>query len=318
MPEFVQSDLLAAQTISVHFPNIYDREEFARKLGLKLSGETHSIWYPPREDRKWKRKEESQPVEPGRYPVYIVSKGRWDSRLTARALDLLGIPYQIVVEECEYEKYAAVIDTKNILRLPFSNLGKGSIPARNWIWEHSLSIGAKRHWILDDNIRSFYLVNRNRKEPITDFNPFVPVEKFTDFYRNVGMSGMNYKFFVPDRVKMPAFYLNTRVYSCILINNSFPERWRGIYNEDTDLSLRFLKAGWCTVLFNHISTNKIVTMHMKGGNTDTLYQGDGRLEMARSLKKQHPDLVTISRKWGRWQHHVDYSSFRNMRLVPAQ
>jgi hypothetical protein len=43
---------------------------------------------------------------------------------------------------------AAVIDPKKILVLPFSNLGQGGIPARNWVWEHSISIGAKRHWIL--------------------------------------------------------------------------------------------------------------------------------------------------------------------------
>lgn len=58
---------------------------------------------------------------------------------------------------------------------------------------------------------------------------------------------------------------------------------------------------------------------MKGGNTDELYKQDdkfdGRLEMAKSLQKQHPDIVTIKRKWGRWQHHVDYSSLRKNRLI---
>lgn len=55
-------------------------------------------------------------------------------------------------------------------------------------------------------------------------------------------------------------------------------------------------------------------MTMKGGNTDELYRGDGRLKMAQSLQKQHPDLVTVTRKFGRWQHQVDYRRFRNNRL----
>jgi hypothetical protein len=40
-----------------------------------------------------------------------------------------------------------------------------------------------------------------------------------------------------------------------------------------------------------------------------LYQADGRLLMAQSLQEQHPDVTTIVRKYGRWQHEVDYSRF---------
>jgi len=90
------------------------------------------------------------------YPIYIISKGRWESRLTSKALEKMHVPYHIVVEPQEYKNYAAVIDSKKILVLPFSNLGQGSIPARNWVWEHSISVGAEWHWILDDNIRDFY------------------------------------------------------------------------------------------------------------------------------------------------------------------
>ena len=88
-----------------------------------------------------------------RYPVYIISKGRWESRLTAKALEKINVPYHIVIEPQEYENYAAVIDSNKIYVLPFSNLGQGSIPARNWVWEHAISSGAERHWILDDNIK---------------------------------------------------------------------------------------------------------------------------------------------------------------------
>jgi hypothetical protein len=67
-------------------------------------------------------------IDPG-YPVYIISKGRWESRHTARALERMKMPYSIVVEPQEYDNYAAVIEPRNILVLPFSNLGLGSIPA---------------------------------------------------------------------------------------------------------------------------------------------------------------------------------------------
>jgi hypothetical protein len=43
---------------------------------------------------------------------------------------------------------------------------------------------------------------------------------------------------------------------------------------------------------------------MKGGNTDQLYAGDGRLEMARSLERNWPYVVETKRKYQRPQHHV--------------
>ena len=59
---------------------------------------------------------------------------------------------------------------------------------------------------------------------------------------------------------------------------------------------------------------KSTTMTMKGGNTP-YYQGDGRWKMADELRRKHPDVVRITRKWGRWQHHVDYRQFKNNRLI---
>jgi hypothetical protein len=104
-----------------------------------------------------------------------------------------------------------------------------------------------------------------------------------------------------------------------LIKNDLPYRWRGRYNEDTDLSLRCLKGGWCTVLFNAFLADKITTMVMTGGNTESLYLlpdgRDGRLLMAQSLQQQHPDVVKITRKWNRWQHQVDYRPFKHNRLI---
>src|SRR5262245_27686762 len=121
-----------------------------------------------------------------RYPVYIISKGRWESRITARYLDRMNMPYSIVVEPQEAEAYAAVIDPKKIRVLPFSNLGQGSFPARNWVWEDSIAQGAARHWILDDNIRGFYRYNRNLKIMAGSGTIFWIAEEFVDRYENVG------------------------------------------------------------------------------------------------------------------------------------
>jgi hypothetical protein len=250
-----------------------------------------------------------------RYPVYVVSKGRWESRFTVRALEAANVPYRIVIEPQEYFYYAAVVDPAKILVLPFAELGLGSIPARNWIWEHSIAEGHKRHWILDDNISYFARFHRNRRYICRNSATFRAAEDFVDRYENVALAGMQYFMFAPIKVKHEKpFDLNTRIYSCILIDNALPFRWRGRYNEDTDLSLRVLKAGYCTVLFYAFLADKNATMRMKGGNEE-LYRGSGRLEMARSLLAQHPDVVSVISHWGRPQHHVDYRPFKSNALV---
>lgn len=254
-----------------------------------------------------------------KYPIYIISKGRWKSRQTSRALEKMNVPYRIVIEPQEYEQYSSVIDSEKILQLPFSNLGKGSIPARNWVWEHSISEGHKRHWILDDNIARFFRLHRHQKTRVRSDVCFTVTEDFTDRYLNVALSGLQYDTFAPAWNKQKPFRMNTRIYSCILIKNDIPFRWRGRYNEDTDLSLNVLKTGWCTILMQAFLCKKTQTMTMKGGNTDELYKQDdrfdGRLEMAKSLQKQHPDVVSIKRKWNRWQHEVDYRPFKNNKLI---
>jgi hypothetical protein len=316
MPEFVQPENREHDSITVYFRTEDDRKAFMALVGADPHRQ-RGIWFPMKERRAY-TEERTVTLEPGRYPIYVISKGRADTRLTSKALEQLGLPYRIVVEPQEVEAYTAHIDRAKILTLPFSNLGEGSIPARNFCWEHSISEGHRRHWILDDNLRNFARLNRNENRKVVNENPFVPCEEFVDRYTNVALAGMQYRGFASDKDALPPYRLNTRIYSCILIDNRLPFRWRGRYNEDTDLSLRALKAGYCTVLFNAYLIDKAATMTMTGGNTDELYADDGRMQMAESLREQHPDCVAVTEKWGRPQHHVDYSMFKGNRLVRVE
>jgi len=237
-----------------------------------------------------------------RYPVYVISKGRHDCCLTARFLIEDGVPFRLVVEPQEAHLYAQEFGTEILEVLPFSNLGKGSIPARNWCWDHSVRSGAARHWILDDNIRKMWRWNCGKRIPMRSGPAFEASEAFIDRYENIAIGGLNYSFFA--RTKLPPFFLNVHVYSCLCIRNDLPNRWRGRYNEDTDLCLQVLADGWCTVLMNAFLIEKMPTMTMKGGNMTQLYKGDGRLKMARSLERQWPGVVTVGRLFKRPQHRV--------------
>lgn len=249
-----------------------------------------------------------------KYPIYIISKGRWDKQLTARSLDLMGIKYNVVVEPSEYGDYCKFIDKSLLITLPFDNLGQGSIPARNFVLSHAKKSGHKRHWILDDNINGFGYQKGGRRINATNGDMFRMCEDFVDRYNNIPLAGIRYRFH-HNYVKSP-YYLNTRIYSCILIDNDINHQWRGKYNEDTDLSLRVLKDGMCTMLFTWCYCNKAGTMSMKGGNTDAIYnETNNRKEFAESLMEQHPDVVKVVWRYNRWHHDVDYSMFRNNKLI---
>lgn len=264
------------------------------------------------------------------FPIYIPSKGRADSRLTMKALTHMGIPFFVVVEEQEHDLYAAVLDpaTATILILDpeyqrtyetcdllGDSKSKGPGPARNFIWDHSIAAGASWHWVMDDNIRGFYRYNRNRKVSVDTGAIFVCMEDFCLRYTNVAMAGPYYDFLVPTIIKQYPLILNTRVYSCNLIRNDVPYRWRGRYNEDTDLSLRMLKDGWCTIQFRAFLQKKMATQKVKGGNTGAFYAAEGTWAKSRMQYVLHPDVTRMVRRYDRWHHCVDYRPFKSNRLM---
>lgn len=240
-----------------------------------------------------------------KYPIYIPSKGRTDKCLTARCLIKDDVPFHLVIEQQEYDQYAAQFGEDCLLVLPFSNQGS-VIPARNWIKAHATEAGHERHWQIDDNVRGFQRLYKSTRIPCHSALALYAVEQFTDRYSNIAISGMNYRFFLYTGGRFPPFYINRRVYSISLILNELPFKWRGRYNEDVDLCLQVLNHDWCTVLVNVFFGNKVRTMTMSGGNTDEIYQGDGRLKMARSLQARWPQYVKVVYKWGRPQHSVNW------------
>lgn len=262
------------------------------------------------------------------FPLFIVSKGRAQSRLTAKALERMRVPYRIVVEAQERDEYAAMIDPAKVLVLDpqyqldydaCDNLGmtksKGPGPARNFVWDLAVAEGHAWHWVMDDNIRDFRRLLRNRKILCADGTPFRVMEDFCLRYRNVAMAGPNYATFCPSKYKFPPFITNTRIYSCNLIRNDTPYRWRGRYNEDTDLSLRMLKDGWCTVQFDAYLQTKTATQQLKGGNTAEFYAKEGTMAKSQMQVRLHPDVSRMAWKFGRWHHHVDYRPFAVNRLL---
>lgn len=251
-----------------------------------------------------------------KYPLFVPTKGRWESCYTIKALEKIGIPYKAVIERQEYDQYAAIIKPENIIILPHQN--EGLVRTRNWIWDYAQNeLKTPYFWTFDDNIGTFFRFNKGMRIEVSDGTFLRIIEDFIDRYENIALAGMHYKMFaitsLTNCIDKP-FLLNTRVYSNMLIRTDIPFRNRGFYNDDTDLCLQVLSAGFCTILFYAFLIDKKTTMTVKGGMTPH-YQGDGRLKMAQELQQRWPQYVKITHKWGRWQHQVDYRPFKNNKLV---
>jgi len=275
-------------------------------------------------------------------PVYIVSKGRADTSYTSRSLARMKVPHYIIIEPQDYESYDESLyklgtrDYVTLVVAPFSNHGDGPGRARNFAWDHAIALGAKKHWVMDDNIQDFYRLHMNERIRVESGIIFKAAEDFVDRFENVPISGFQYRFFIAPNQSYPPFVVNTRIYSCLLISNDCKHRWRGRYNEDTDICLRVLKDGDCTIQFNAFLQGKAATQTVKGGNTQEFYHVEGNLDKTKwrdgqlnatgtvnksqMLVDMHPDVARVVWKYGRWHHYVDYTPFqkREVDLNPDQ
>lgn len=251
-----------------------------------------------------------------RYPIFIPSKGRWEYRWTMKAFDNIGVDYQVVVEPQQFDNYAEYIPVDRLICLPHQD--RGLVVTRNWVWDYAQAQGYEKFWTFDDNIESFWRFNHNSKARIRTPNFLSAIEDWAGRYQNVPIIGMHYYMFIKSRYNKsnegrPVSF-NTRVYSNMLIETAAPFRNRGFFNDDTDLCLQALSAGYCTALFNAFLVKKRVTMSQTGGMTP-YYMDDGRYKMARELADRWPGLVKITKRWGRYQHYVDYRPFRGNKLI---
>jgi TET-Associated Glycosyltransferase len=276
----------------------------------------------------------SEPVLDPRFPVYIPSKNRADVATTPRRLELMRVPYKIIVEQAQYGDYAANYHPDRLLVLPpeyqrdyhtGDDLGdtrsKGPGPARNFAWDHAMSLGYDWHWVMDDNINCWGRLHANQRIRAASGWIFAAMEDFCLRYTNVGMAGPEYMMFLPSReARKHPYSLNKRIFSCNLIRNEVTPRWRGRYNEDLDLSIMVLRAGWCTVKFTAFWQEKRATQRIRGGNTEDFYAkegggGIGTLAKSQLAAAMHPDIVKVVWKFNRWHHEADFSEFEDMHLI---
>ena len=137
---------------------------------------------------------------------------------------------------------------------------------------------------------SFVRVHQNSYYIASDGFAVFAAEDFIDRYSNVAIAGFDYRWFVKRKFKWAPFRLNTRIYSCILIQNDIPFRCV-VVTMMTDLSLRALsKTVGVLFCFLHLHSEKQRNPHDDERRQyrraiQTRRAEDRRLLMAQSLQQ---------------------------------
>ena len=172
MPEF-NIDFAEEEYGMVEFICDYNNENLKEILKQNITDKTKSVWFPKLIQGKHRKLRVVGGRHP-RYPIYVVSKGRYNfSRNTSNFLSRMMVKHYIVVEPQEVELYKQHMDLRycTVLELDMSykdnydrfdeemsrGFGTGPGASRNFVKDHSTKNGFAWHWVENSQNREHFL-----------------------------------------------------------------------------------------------------------------------------------------------------------------
>lgn len=294
------------------------------------------------------------------YPIFVISYNRAKNHTTAKWLAEYGVKHYMVVHKEQMAEYKKNMTPKMAIyttflefdeeykykyetcdNVPHQIRNAGSGAERNFAWDYAKKLGHKAHWLLDDNMRFMHIVGKSptgtyiRKKCNTeDFvEKWHKAEHFFNKYENLLMLELTQNDFCINIAKT-TYALNTRCFSCNLIWNDTPLRWRGRYNEDVILSTDIMVSGYCIasyrggVLKVKQSTREAVGGNhaTKKGDNESLYQDGFNYKYSSEdktnlLLKVYPKYYRKVVKYGRIHHEYNRIALKEIastKLIPAK
>lgn len=225
------------------------------------------------------------------HPVYVISRHRAEYELVSRQLIEERIPHYLVVEPHDKAEYAKRYPAEILLTTPTDDMGLAQV--RNFCIDHSRKNGHDWHWCLDDNILGFDRLVGGKRQRVPARSVFSVIEQTVGWFDNVGAATPCNTMWMFAQEGNPQVSYNRTISCCMLVNNRAGGRFRPGMPVDADFTLQLLQRGWSTVVFTHLGYHKTDTGKMRGGLTETEYQGDGRLKRMQALVDLWPGVYKI-------------------------
>jgi hypothetical protein len=226
----------------------------------------------------------SNPSTVTHYPIYIPSKGRADRVAVAGLLQEHGIPFKITVEPQDADAYRVRYTDEQLVVMDANNQGIHYV--RNWMKDHATNEGHAFHWQLDDDIKWFKVRYDGKNHKTNPAHVLSTIEDTVDLYTDIGAASPMYDTwaFQPG----PIIKLNRMAASAMLLRNDPNIRFEPEIVEDIDITLQYLTAGYCSLIF---ATN-LITVPTTPTDTGGLGQSD-RIGNGAYVRCQN-----IINKWG--------------------
>lgn len=243
-----------------------------------------------------------------RFPVCIPSRGRPRGTATPALLRDAGVPFRLFVEPQEADEYRQEWGAESVHVLPFRDRGT-VVPSRNECKKVTAGEGAPFHWQIDDDFTKIERVGPDGKWAKAHVGEaMADIEDEVRKYKNIGIAGVRSRVFAwTVKRDDPDFVFNRMAYGMVLVNNNFPIWWRGRHNEDADYSLQVLSLDQCTMLTMRIGFVTAPCGSNAGGNSETVYRDDGRVQGIRELQRYWPGLgIKLVRRFGQPRHSLGH------------
>jgi len=208
-------------------------------------------------------------------------------------LDTVGIPYTFVLEQQEYEAYRHHFPQSPVVVLPESH--KGIAYVRNWLLQYAAQQGHTWYWMMDDDIRGFWKVERGEYVP-ADATVLLGAEKATTWENIVQVSLCTKWKSGPARKDQ--YVLNTDCSRVVCqqaqILSKFAEYCPDLpLFSDADFTLQALHRGYQTVTWQTYAQYTYFCGSNKGGLHET-YRSEDLLLWAEKLRSRWgKDIVKI-------------------------
>jgi len=248
------------------------------------------------------------------YPICIVSKDRHDTCTTHKLLEYEGVKWFYMVEPQDYKSYVDRFGENKVVNIEQND--KGIYYVRNYCIEWSKKNGFDRHWQVDDDLRSLHYRpmnnlkgtrNRTRIENPTKMLSYI--EGISNKCVNYGAGCLTHDGFAFS--KKNDIDVNKMIYCFQLINNLIKARYQPKTSEDVDFSVRILKEGFVTMVFNKYSFCTPSSGTLKGGcNSSVDYQKTGNID-GRKLRN-----LKLCQTYPQW--FVEYTKKGQSEIKPSK
>lgn len=217
------------------------------------------------------------------YPAFIATKGRAGKAPTIERLLAEGVKPIVVVEPNDRQTYYNAYPDAEIAVLPEND--KGITYARNFCLNRAREMGVKWFWMMDDDIKDLFVVQRKKCVKVAWKPALGAAEKHISRFQDAAIGALEYQQYAWSSTSDYAFNSYCDVCVLISVEKTMDLSYTPEVKEDRDFVLQVLQKGFAAVRTRKIAFTVPKNGSNKGGLHDLYASGKERRWSENMIKK---------------------------------